>query len=93
MIAKETVYKKVKKIVTEILNLELDDIRDEKIDKVSLEEYGYNSIDALEVLVALEEEFQIQINDENLNFYSPLHPLQTTFLISCSNQKTRRKLQ
>ncbi len=44
MIAKETVYKKVKKIVTEILNLELDDIRDEKIDKVSLEEYGYNSI-------------------------------------------------
>ncbi|HJB26206.1 MAG TPA: AAA family ATPase [Firmicutes bacterium] len=68
MIAKETVYKKVKKIVTEILNLELDDIRDEKIDKVSLEEYGYNSIDALEVLVALEEGFQIQINDENLNF-------------------------
>ncbi len=68
MMAKETVYEKVKQIVTEILNLDLDDIQDGEIDKVSLEEYGYSSIDALEVLVALEEEFHIEIDDENLNF-------------------------
>jgi acyl carrier protein len=62
----DTVQNKVTSIIIEHLNLSTspqDLIQAENF----LEEFGINSVDALELLLKLENEFDIEIDDEDLN--------------------------
>ena len=57
----------IKKIFIELLQL------DKKVDELDsnenlfLEEYGYSSIDALELIIMIEDAFEIAIPEEKLN--------------------------
>jgi acyl carrier protein len=52
-----------------ITHMQLD-VKAEDIDPTEeyfLEAFGFNSVDALELLLRIEQEFDIEISDENLN--------------------------
>ena len=63
----EEIEKEIKKILRELLQL------DKKVDELDsnenlfLEEYGYSSIDALELIIMIEDAFEIAIPEEKLN--------------------------
>ena len=63
----EDIENEIKKIFIELLQL------DKKVDELDsnenlfLEEYGYSSIDALELIIMIEEAFEIAIPEEKLN--------------------------
>ncbi len=56
---------KLRNIIAEALNLTIkpEDIVGENL----IEELGISSVDALEILIRLESEFEIMINDEDLS--------------------------
>lgn len=63
----EDIENEIKKIFIELLQL------DKKVDELDsnenlfLEEYGYSSIDALELIIMIEDAFGIAIPEEKLN--------------------------
>lgn len=63
----EDIENEIKKIFIELLQL------DKKVDELDsnenlfLEEYGYSSIDALELIIMIEDAFEIAIPEEKLN--------------------------
>ena len=63
----EDIENEIKKILIELLQL------DKKVDELDsnenlfLEEYGYSSIDALELIIMIEDAFEIAIPEEKLN--------------------------
>lgn len=58
---------KIKEVFIQLLHLdkEIGDI--DSRENLFLEEYGYSSIDALELLVLIEDEFDVSIPEEKLN--------------------------
>lgn len=56
-----TVKERVKKIVAEQLGVEIKDIKD---DASFVNDLGADSLDTVELVMALEEEFEIEIPDE-----------------------------
>jgi acyl carrier protein len=56
-----TVEERVKKIVAEQLGLKVDDIKNEAS---FVDDLGADSLDTVELVMALEEEFEIEIPDE-----------------------------
>ena len=57
-----TIEERVKKIVAEQLGLEIDKIRN---DASFVEDLGADSLDTVELVMALEEEFEAEIPDED----------------------------
>ncbi|MAZ77711.1 MAG: acyl carrier protein [Legionellaceae bacterium] len=57
-----TIEERVKKIVAEQLGLEVDKIRN---DASFVEDLGADSLDTVELVMALEEEFEAEIPDED----------------------------
>ncbi|MBD2296094.1 acyl carrier protein [Anabaena sphaerica FACHB-251] len=58
---KEEIFEKVKEIVAEQLSTEIDKI---KLKSTFSEDLGADSLDTVELVMALEEEFGIEIPDE-----------------------------
>ena len=58
---KEEVYKKVKAVVVEQLGVSEDEINEEAS---FTEDLGADSLDTVELVMALEEEFDIEISDD-----------------------------
>ena len=56
-----TVNERVKKIVAEQLGVKIEDIKD---DASFVNDLGADSLDTVELVMALEEEFEIEIPDE-----------------------------
>ena len=57
------VFDEVKKIIVDELNVNPDKIT---LDASLSEDLGADSLDAVEIIMALEEEFNVQIDDSNL---------------------------
>ena len=53
----------IKKIVSEVVNVKVSDLSD---DLLVREELGVDSITAMEIIVRLEKEYEIEIDEENL---------------------------
>ncbi len=62
MVLKTTIEEKVKKIVSEQLGIEDEDITTESS---FVEDLGADSLDTVELVMAFEEEFKIEIPDED----------------------------
>ena len=56
---------KIKEIIVNVLNLEIEpsELGNEEL----IETYGINSVDALEILIHVENEFGVQIDEADLN--------------------------
>lgn len=56
---------RIKDIIINVLNLgiTIDELENNNL----IETYGINSVDALEILIHIENEFDIEIEEENLN--------------------------
>lgn len=63
----EDIENEIKKIFIELLQLDkkVDDL--DSNENLFLEEYGYSSIDALELIIMIEDAFEIAIPEEKLN--------------------------
>lgn len=59
------IEQKIKNIIHQVTELDIpvDEIESENI----VERYGINSVDALEILINVENEFDITVEDEELN--------------------------
>lgn len=55
------VYERVKEIISEQLNVDEDEISP---DKSFVDDLGADSLDLVELIMALEEEFDLEISDE-----------------------------
>jgi acyl carrier protein len=55
------VFEKVKKIIAKELNLKEEEIQ---LDSRLSEDLGADSLDAVELIMAIEEEFDVQVSDE-----------------------------
>lgn len=62
---KSEVNQKVKEIIIRVLNLEVE--ADDLAETNLIETYGINSVDALEILINVENEFSVQIDEDDLN--------------------------
>lgn len=62
MVLKTTIEERVKKIVSEQLGVEEEDITPESS---FVEDLGADSLDTVELVMAFEEEFKIEIPDED----------------------------
>ncbi|MBD5534791.1 MAG: acyl carrier protein [Lachnospiraceae bacterium] len=62
---KEQIVKKVKEIIISSLDLKIQP--EEIVGEDLINEVGINSIDALEIFVWIENEFDIEIEDEDLS--------------------------
>lgn len=58
---------KLKPLVARHLNLNIDPASIDANEEYFLDRHGFNSIDALELLIVLEKEFGIEIDDEDLD--------------------------
>ncbi len=60
---RDEIFEKLKKVITDIL-----DIEEEKISFESkfLEDFGADSLDIVEMVMSIEEEFNIEIPDEDV---------------------------
>jgi acyl carrier protein len=56
------VFEKVKKIIVEQLSVDADEV----LMETSFEDLGADSLDVVELVMALEEEFDLQIADEDV---------------------------
>lgn len=54
-------FEKLKKIIVEVLNVEEDDI---KMDTTFIDDLGADSLDVFQIIMGLEEEFDIEIPNE-----------------------------
>ena len=61
----EEIELSVKRVIAEQLELKADEI--ESDEEGFLQKYGVNSIDALELLLLLEREFNVEIDDDDLS--------------------------
>lgn len=61
----EEIERKVRKVIC--TQLEIDQNEQIKEDEELLQKYELNSIDALELLLLLEKEFDVEIDDDDLN--------------------------
>lgn len=57
------IFEKVAQIIAEELGVELDDI---KMDTHLTDDLGADSLDAVELIMSIEEEFDVEIPDEEL---------------------------
>ena len=57
------VFEKVKKIITEQLGI---DEKDVKLDSAFIEDLGADSLDIVELIMAMESEFDMEIEDESV---------------------------
>ncbi|MGI5839136.1 MAG: acyl carrier protein [bacterium] len=60
--AKENVYEKVKELIAEQLGIEEDEIT---LESSFVDDLGADSLDIVELIMAIEEEFTIEIPDED----------------------------
>jgi len=60
---KEEIYQKIKSIISEQLNIDKDSIDYNS----NLEKLGADSLDMVEIAMKLEDEFKVEINDEDAN--------------------------
>ncbi len=67
MMTLNEVENRVKEILIEDMELNLEPSDIDVNEEYFLDKYGLNSVDALELLLRMEEEFDIEISDENLN--------------------------
>lgn len=63
MSTKNEIFEKVRSVVAEKLNLEEETIAPES---AILEDLGADSLDVVDLVMALEEEFDIQVPDEDM---------------------------
>lgn len=63
----EDIENEIKKIFIELLQLDKKVEELDSNDNLFLEEYGYSSIDALELIIMIEDAFEIAIPEEKLN--------------------------
>lgn len=61
------VEERIKKVIINQLEIEDQNISFASTDETFLDEYNLNSIDALELLLRIEQEFGIEIADDDLN--------------------------
>jgi len=54
-------FEKVKNLIAKELNLKVEDI---KLESKLSEDLGADSLDAVELIMAIEEEFDVQVSDE-----------------------------
>ena len=54
-------FEKVKKLIASELNIKEDEI---KLESSLTQDLGADSLDAVELIMAIEEEFDVQVNDE-----------------------------
>ena len=54
-------FEKVKKIIVEVLNVEEDDIT---LETTFIDDLGADSLDVFQIIMGLEEEFEIEIPNE-----------------------------
>ena len=54
-------FEKVKKIIVEVLNIDEDDI---KLETTFIDDLGADSLDVFQIIMGLEEEFEIEIPNE-----------------------------
>ena len=54
-------FEKLKKIIVEVLNVEEDDI---KMETTFIDDLGADSLDVFQIIMGLEEEFDIEIPNE-----------------------------
>ncbi len=54
-------FEKLKKIIVEVLNVEEDDI---KLETTFIDDLGADSLDVFQIIMGLEEEFDIEIPNE-----------------------------
>jgi len=59
---RDEIFDKVKAVIVEQLNVEEDDINE---DAAFVDDLGADSLDIVELVMALEEEFGVSIPDEN----------------------------
>lgn len=57
------IFEKVKQIIAEELGVELDDIT---MDTHLTDDLGADSLDAVELIMSIEDEFEVEIPDEDL---------------------------
>ncbi len=62
MANKENVFEKVKAIIVDQLGVEEDEV---KLESSFIEDLGADSLDIVELIMALEEEFEIEVPDED----------------------------
>jgi acyl carrier protein len=63
----EEVERRLKQVVVTHLNLDIDPESIDANEEFFLMNQGFNSIDALELLIVIEGKFGIEINDEDLD--------------------------
>ena len=63
----EYIENEIKKIFIELLQLDKKVEELDSNENLFLEEYGYSSIDALELIIMIEDAFEIAIPEEKLN--------------------------
>jgi acyl carrier protein len=56
---------KIKTIIVKVLNLNISP--EELLEEDIIDTYGFNSVDALEVLMHIENEFEIEIDEDDLD--------------------------
>jgi len=62
MASKEQVYEKVKAIIVDQLGVEEEEV---SMESSFIEDLGADSLDIVELIMALEEEFEIEVPDED----------------------------
>lgn len=55
-------FEKIQKIIAEVLNMELEDIT---IDSTFVDDMGADSLDVFQIIMGIEEEFDIEIANED----------------------------
>jgi len=60
---KDEIFKKLKKVINDILDIEEDKI---SLESNFLEDFGADSLDIVEMVMAIEEEFNLEIPDEDV---------------------------
>jgi acyl carrier protein len=55
-------FEKIQKIISEVLNIEPDDIT---MDSTFVDDMGADSLDVFQIIMGIEEEFDIEINNED----------------------------
>ncbi|MFF2908915.1 phosphopantetheine-binding protein [Paenibacillus sp. NPDC057934] len=67
MITMESVEQEIKEIAIEVLGMEITADQIVATEEGFLEKYGFNSVDALELLLHVERNYDIEVADEDLN--------------------------
>lgn len=61
------VEERVKNVLVEHMDINVEAEKIDPTEEFFLDAYGFNSVDALELLLRIEQEFDIEISDERLN--------------------------